>query len=243
MAKTKEFSESGNPVYRYEERKRPFEPVMSSSDDVELIEKHIEEHVGKIEFVWHELISDIVHLDVHHVEPTPSRNFHTLITSGMSDIPMSAPAGQEDFKYAELLVTLPPHWEVGDTAFKDDRNYWIVRLLKMLARFPHEYETWLWWGHTIPNGDPPLIFHDSTSFVGSILAPPVTLSQKFLSLECSDEKTVHFFSVIPLYQEEMDLKLKKGMDTLFELFDKNKISEVVDVNRKNVAKKSWWPFG
>ncbi len=237
-----ERSESGNPIYRYTERKKPFELAYASSEDVELIEEHIEKYIGKIDMVWHELISDLVHLDVHHVKPTPERNFHTLVTTGMSDRPMTAPEAFPDFKYAELLITLPAEWKVDDESFKDEKNYWIVRLLKSLARFPHEYETWFWWGHTIPNGDPPKPFHESTNLAGAILAPPITLSQDFLTLECSPDKKVHFFSVIPLYQEEMDLKLKKGMDHLFDLFDKQGISEIINLDRKNVAKKKWF-FG
>ena len=30
-------------------------------------------------------------------------------------------------------------------------RFWPIQMLKFLARFPHEYKTWLGWGHTIPN--------------------------------------------------------------------------------------------
>lgn len=237
-----ELSESGSPIYVHTERKRPFDPVPASSEDISLIEKHIERYIGKAEMVWHELVSDIVHLDVHHVRPTPERNVHTLITTGMSDLPMTTPPGMEAFKYAELLITLPPTWPVDGESFKDERNYWVVKLLKSLARLPHTYETWLWWGHTVPNGNPGTRYHPSTKQNGAILAPPVTVPKNFLTLECSPEKTVHFFSVIPLYEEEMNLKLKKGMHALFDLLKKNGVNEVVDINRTSVAPKGWWPF-
>jgi len=241
--KETERSESGSPIYVHNERKKPFELAFGSSEDIEQVENHIEQYIGKVDMVWHELISDLVHLDVHHIKPTPERNVHTLITTGMSDLPMSAPENAKDFKYAELLITLPAEWSISEGSFRDEKNYWIVGLLKMLARLPHEYETWLWWGHTVPNGNPPMPYHQSTKFVGAILAPPVTVSADFLTLKCNPDKEVHFFSVIPLYQEEMDLKLKKGMDALFDLFDKNGINEIVDINRKNVATKKWWRLG
>lgn len=235
-------SPSGSPIYVYGERKKPFELAVSSSEDVEKVEEHIEKHVGKIDTVWHELVSDLIHLDVHHIPPTTERNLHTFVTSGMSDLPMSAPEGAEGRRYAELLITLPPNWPVSDEAFKDDKNYWPIQLLKVFARFPHEYATWLWWGHTIPNGNPPEPLHSSVGFIGAILAPPIGISQEFMSLECSPDKTIHFFSVIPLYQDEMDLKLQEGMDPLFDRFDQHKLTDIIDVNRKNVGKKSWWPF-
>ncbi len=238
-----ERSESGNPIYRYEERKKPFGLALASSEDVELIENHIEKHIGKAAMVWHELISDLVHLDVHHIKPTAERNVHTLITTGMSDLPMNPPPKAEECKYAELMITLPPEWPISEEAFKNEENYWVVGLLKLLARFPHVYETWLWWGHTMPNGDPAVPFHNSNNFIGAILAPPIKVPKDFITLQCNPDKVVHFFSVIPLYQEEMDLKLKRGMDPLFELFDRYNVSEVIDIRRKNVAKKKWWPFG
>lgn len=232
-----ERSGSGDPILVHKQRKRPSDVIAGSSEDAATIERHIEQRIGKIDRVWHELISDIIHLDVHHVKPTAQRNVHTLVTTGMSDIPMNPPPGAENLGYAELLITLPPEWPIDEDAFRDEKNYWVVRLLKTLARFPHEYETWLWRGHTVPNGNPAVPYHDSTKFVGSLLAP--AFPPDFVSLKCGPKKTVYFFSVFPIYQEEMDLKLRKGADTLFNLFDKNRITEVIDLKRKNVGRK-WW---
>ncbi|HEV2800716.1 MAG TPA: suppressor of fused domain protein [Pyrinomonadaceae bacterium] len=234
-------SMSGSPIYVHKERERSFKPA-ASSEDGEQIEKHIERYLGPIEWVWHEIVSDLVHLDVQYIKPTPERNVHTLVSTGMSDLPMSPPAGAEGSEYAELLITLPAEWPVSEEDFKNEKDYWPVGLLKWLARFPHEYETWLWWGHTVPNGNPPEPYHPSTKFAGAILAPPVTVSQEFLSFKCRPDKEVSFFSVIPLYPEEMDLKLRKGSDALFDLFDKSGVNEIIDVHRKNVAKK-WWRIG
>lgn len=233
-----ERSKSGSPVYRYGQRTRDFEAAVGSEDSRK-IESHIESYVGPIHTVFHELMSDRVHLDIHFVPPTKERHLHTLVTTGMSDLPMNAPAGAEQCRYAELVVVLPPTWQLGENEFRDESNYWVVRMLKMLARFPHEYDTWFWWGHSIPNGDPAEPLHSSTKFVGAILAPPVTIEEGFFTFKCTDEKEVHFFAVIPLYQEEIDFKLEKGADALFERFDEHGITEVVDINRPNVAKKRW----
>jgi hypothetical protein len=241
MSDEKTVSLSGSPIYNHTERKRPFE-VATGSEDAEKLDLHIEQYVGEIDMVYHEIISDLVHIDVHHIKPTSARNVHTLVTTGMSDRPMLPPEQMADCKYAELLITLPPDWLISSDAFQDEANYWPVRLLKWLARFPHEYETWLWYGHTIPNGNPPEPFHHSTKLDCAMLAPPLSLSEEFHSFQCNEEKEVHFFSVIPLYPEEVTLKLRNGSNALFDLFDKYKIDEVVDLNRRNVAKKWWKPF-
>jgi len=231
---------SGSPIYRYEARSKPFEAAVDSPD-IEKIEQHIEKHIGKIETVYHELASDLVHIDVFFIKPTPKRNFITLITSGMSHRPMKAPPQAEKFQYAELLICLPPDWQLSDEALKDEKNYWPIRQLKMLARFPHEYDSWLWYGHTIPNGDPPRPFASNTNLTGIIIAPPLLSPKDFFTLEINENKTIHFFSILPLHTNEMNTKLKKGSDDLFENLDKQGVNELLNINRPSVYKKSWWP--
>src|SRR5574340_175752 len=76
--KKSEISPSGSPIFRYEKRTKPFE-VAVAPPDIEEIENHIEKYFGKIESVFHELVSDLVHIDVFYIKPTPDRNFITLI--------------------------------------------------------------------------------------------------------------------------------------------------------------------
>src|SRR5512145_2313969 len=71
---------------------------------IEAVVRHIERHVGPIDFVLHEKRSHLVHIDIHHVPPAPGRRFHTLLTSGMSARAMTVPAGAEDVAYAELFL-------------------------------------------------------------------------------------------------------------------------------------------
>lgn len=76
---------------------------------MEKIQQHVERFIGKVDMVYHEIISDFVHLDIFLVNPTPERNFFTLVTSGMSQRPMKAPPGAEKFQYAELMICLPSY--------------------------------------------------------------------------------------------------------------------------------------
>jgi hypothetical protein len=242
MQEPDELSESGNPVYRYKPREKPFEPVTGDAAHIELVASHIAKHIGEPSLVFHELVSDLVHIDVHLVPPRPERDFYTLVTSGMSAKSMKAPEGMEEMAYAELLICLPPDWPLKQADFKDENNYWPVRLLKMLARFPHEYDSWLSFAHTLPNGDPPEPYAPATKFCCAMLAPPVLAPQDFFELKISSEMSIHFFAILPLYPEEVELKLRKGADELFDRFDKHQISELVDVNRKNVARKLFGLF-
>jgi hypothetical protein len=155
---------------------------------------------------------------------------------------MKVPEGLEELSYAELLLSLPPDWPLRQEDFKDERNYWPVRLLKMLARLPHEYDTWLGEAHTIPNGDPPEPYASNTKLCCAMLAPPLLVPDEFRELKVSPEMRMHFYGVIPLYQEETDLKLKRGSEELYTRLDRQKISELLDVNRRNVARKLFGLF-
>lgn len=237
-----EESPGGSRIYRHQPRERDFEMAIGDSEAIEAISDHIERHVGEVAGVFHELLSDLVHVDVHMVEATRERPIHTLITSGMSDRPMIVPPEAAELEYAELMIYLPPEWPLTQEAFEDEANYWPVRLLKTLARLPHEYDTWLGEGHTVPNGDPPEPYADNTKLVCALLTPPILEEEDFWLLETSPEKIIRFYAIVPLYQEEMDFKLRKGTDALLDRFQQQDVSPVVDVARPNVCRKRFGLF-
>lgn len=237
----KNSSPSGAPVFRYTDGEKEWEAA-HGEECIEEISDHIEKYIGNIEIVFHEIVSDTVHIDVHHVILTADRPFHTLITSGMSDLPMKVASGYDATKYMELMVTLPEYWEIGQEQFKNEDWYWPVRQLTFLARFPHKYDTWLGWGHTLPNGDPAEPFSTNCSFTGVIILPSVNVPEDFYTLTIDEEKKIQFFSIVPLYQDEMDMKLRNGTEKLLDKFDKHGVSDIIELNRKNVAKKRFGLF-
>ncbi|MEK4509882.1 suppressor of fused domain protein [Paenibacillus sp. FSL K6-2524] len=209
----------------------------------EQIYNHVEKHVGTINNVYKEIIPDHITVDILVVDPTPKRNYYTLITSGMSASPMTVPEGAEEYRHAEVMICLPPTWKLSDEAFKDERNYWPIRALKVIAKFPHEYNTWLYLGHTVANGNPVQAYSDDAFFQGMLLwLPEVEDKVGFFNLNISDEKVVHFYNLFPLYAEEMDYKLKNSEEALLNKFIKAGVSEVVDISRKNSCKKKWGLF-
>ncbi|GMK39585.1 hypothetical protein PCCS19_26390 [Paenibacillus sp. CCS19] len=241
---SQEFSESGQPIYRHKQRTSDFEFALANEVILTAISEHVEKHIGAIDHVFHEIISDLIHLDILVVNPTKERNYYTFVTCGMSNLPMNVPEGAEDFKYAELMLCLPANWNVSQESFAIEENYWPIRWLKTLARLPHEYNTWLYLAHTVPNGDPAEPFASNTSLSGVILNIPTMVDdlKSFFTLKLPDDNEVHFFSLIPLYKEEMDLKLKSGAEVLFEKLEKASVNEVLNIKRKNVAKKGFLFF-
>jgi len=229
-------------ILRHEGPPKEGDLVAGEAEHIELISEHIERHVGPVAMVFHEIVSTGIHVDVHHVAAAADRPFHVLVTSGMSDLPMTVPEGAEEFRHAELFVAVPAAWPLTMAAFDDENNYWPIRTLKRLARLPHEYETWLGVGHTVGNGEPPEPYAPGTRLCGALLVGPISAPQEFGTLVMPDGRKVHFLQVMPLYAEEMQLKVERGTDALLELFDRHRISDVIDPKRRNVCRPSagWW---
>ena len=235
-------SPGGSPIMVHS-REKDFTPPQGE-EHIEAIGAHIERHLGPVSGVFHEIISDLVHIDVHVVPATEQFPYLRLVTSGMSDLPMTVPdeVDADVPRYMELMVTLPADWPISQDAFEDERNYWPVRLLKGMARLPHEYDTWLGFGHTIPNGHPSEPYAPGVGFDGAIVLPPVTTPEEFAELVLEDGRTIAFMTLMPLYPEEMDLKLKKGAEALLDRFDAKNIQDVIEPGRTNVARKRFGLF-
>lgn len=233
-------SPGGSPIFFHEERKG-FTPA-HGEEHIEAIGDHIERHLGPVSSVFHEIVSDIVHIDVHIVPASAQCPHLRLVTSGMSDLSMTLPDGVEAPRHMELMVTLPGDWPIDHADFDDERNYWPVRLLKTLARLPHQYDTWLGFGHTVPNGHPAEPYAAGVGFDGAIVLPPISAPEEFGQLVIDEECTITFMAVVPLYPEEMELKLNKGTDALLDRFDARGVGDLIDIRRTNAAKKRFGLF-
>jgi Suppressor of fused protein (SUFU) len=202
---------------------------------------HVTRHVGPVTNVFHEVQPHLIHLDVLVVGPTGERPYTTLVTCGMSERPMRVPIEDPDdlgripeLRYAELLLSLPPDWPLTPEAFQKEENYWPIRWLKRLARLPHVEEGWLGLGHTVPNGDPPAPFAANTRFCCWLVDQPVRLPAEVQKLRVGG-RAINFYAIVPLYEEEMTLKLRKGSGALAHLLDRAQVSELIDPGRPNVG--------
>lgn len=64
---------------------------------------------------------------------TEERNFYTLITGGMGAYLMNVPEEYEMDRKAELMINLPPDWQVKN---QGEEWYLPIRWLKTLAKLP-----------------------------------------------------------------------------------------------------------
>jgi hypothetical protein len=215
--------------------------LSSPADHADAVAEHVSRHVGPITEVFHEARPHLFPLDILVVGPHEGRPYTTLVTCGMSTLPMRVPI--EDpadlgrvpaLRHAELLLCLPPDWPLTAEAFQREENYWPVRWLKKLARFPHLHEGWLGLGHTVPNGDPPEPFAADTRFCGWLVDQPLLFSADLQKLRVG-EKLINLYAIVPLYEEEITLKVRKGSAALGHLLDRAKVTELIDRARASVA--------
>jgi len=210
-----------------------FPPGAASS--VEQISAHVEQHLGKIAMVFHEKESPVVHVDVLYIAPSEDSPYARLITSGMSDLPMAIPdeyAQDGIARHAELMVTLPPDWRIDMESFQEERWYWPLRLLKRLARFAHQNQTYLADGHTIDNGEP---YFEGTALCAALLARPPGVPRGFDRLRIDGEKEIAFYCVLPLHAEELAYKREHGAAALLGLLRRHGLRAVIDNQRVNVV--------
>lgn len=194
---------------------------------------HVERHLGKVDEVFADESQGGTRIEVQHVRPELVRPYHTLVTVGMSALPMRVPSNVDAPRYLELMITLPEQWKVGDRA---DKWHWPIRQLVALARLPHASGSWLGWGHTVPNGDPPQPLARSTRLCGAIIAPSLLVPRHFYELTVGTRQ-IAIFSVIPIYREEMELKAREGMEALLALMVEHDVNDLIDPRRRNVVKK------
>jgi hypothetical protein len=209
-------------------------------DLIEAVEAHIARTVAPVDSVFHEILSDDFHIDVHLVGPGLDRAFHTLVTSGMSERPMETGPEASTFRFAELAICLEPSWRLDAQSLRNESWYWPIRLLKTLARFPFEANTWLGMGHSMAASDPPQPLAPSTGLVGAVLMPPMELSPDFLTMTRPDGAITHFWTVLPLYPEELALKLSDGTDVFVDALDRAGVTGVVQQMRRRGEKRRRW---
>lgn len=211
-------------------KKKPSLPELYEEAEIDALDAHIQRYFGDYDSVLHEIVSPDIHVDIAVITPTKERDYYTLITMGMGAHRMNVPPELSGYmlERAELVICLPSDWKINDS---DEKWYWPLRWLKVMARLPGEHNTWLGFGHTVPNGEP---FADNTKLCCMLLSSLVQFAEDAGTCAMPDGSQVIFYQMIPIYQEEVDFKLIHDTDALLERMTKEMLT-VIDINRQNVC--------
>jgi hypothetical protein len=227
---------SGTGIVRHEPRYDGFVAAAGQRQEVaEAIDRHVATHFGPVAFVLHEIASHLVGVHVYVVGPSAERPYQTLVTSGMSERPMTVPDGHGISPYAELMLCLPADWPLTQAALLDERTGWPVRVLKQVARLPHEYGTWIGEWHSVPNGDPALPYAPGAPFAGAVVTPMLNVRPEARTIDVADGTRINLLALVPLHPAEVMLKVSQGTDALIAALDRGGVSELLDPTRPSLV--------
>jgi len=237
----KEVSKGGSEIYRYDEPEdHGWRPPENYCQYTEEVCTHFDQiFPDRQTSVFHEIISDLIHIDVHIMRPTAEEDFYVIYTTGMSDMPMTVPEDMpsaQDYSRAELVMFLPGTWDVDNVLKMEgeipNKDFWAISGIKFFARFPHDFNTWLGSGHTIPNGPDYEPIVQGSEMGGVVL---LELGEKESPVVARDGTKITLLMVVPISQAETEYKLEYGMDALLEKFDECGVPHVLDIYRKSVV--------
>ena len=194
-----------------------------------ILESHIKTSFGKSITILQEIFFSDIQFDIYVIAPTAKRNYYTLVSMGMGAHKMKMPPELQSSKLdrAEILITLPPDWELNNV---DETCYWPIGWLKNMASFLIDNDTWFGYGHTISEGKP---FAENTQLSALLVTLPYYFGEKSASCALPNGDIVHFYQLVPLYQNEMEYKFEHGVQALEDSFPDD-FNMIVDINRKNL---------
>jgi len=176
---------------------------------------------------------DGMSLSIHVIRPNDANPNLVLFTTGMSDLPLTMPSGQESRRLGELVMQLPGSWPHPRTC-DDEQWLWPVEWLRNLAYLPHcSGESYPHPATIISSADPPEPLGANTKLSCLLLLPdfgPVSEPLQF-----DDVQEIHFYNVVPIYTEERNFEVRYGLEAFLEKFQQLRNPLLIDLNRSNFA--------
>ena len=163
-----------------------------------------------------------------------------LLTNNLSDFKMRVHEKHVGEEFNEIYFYLPSYWD--SSALDNPSMNWVFIWLERIKKYVIEKETWLGNGHTLPCGKEMNSLSSSMLQNHFIISNPIALS-KFLTPITSEEKTIRFLALIPIFSDEMDYKQGKGTLKLLDKFKHQGVTEKLDDFRSSVLKRQWKFFG
>lgn len=210
-----------------------WEAVANPQDGIraEVVE-HITRYFGDPVECFSEVSEPDIPLHVVVVKPRKKHDYYTLLTLGMSDYALGNTHGSDGEPCRqELLINLPPDWDMNRGDWSDESRYWPVRLLLACARLAIRQRTPYEWGEV---NDQTRSFCEGTKLCAAICLSPGVFGEESFTRELNAGGEVEFMQVIPLYAEESALAAKEGVDRMLDCFP-DELLEVINPLRANAV--------
>jgi len=234
LFRRKEVTAGGSRVVRHEyASKREIGPAGEPGWQEER-KAYYETWLGTDEFVYHEPVPRKPHIDIHVIPPRPEkgREYYTFVTDGMSDVRMQVPdeMGAEVGR-SEIIAYLKDF--EGEPGEKEPPVF--IKYLFFMGTFPFNFNTWLDWYHTIPNGDPPKPIVPGSALTTAFFLPPIAEPGEFADGLRLGGDPVRFLWLTFLTDAECRLKLERGAEALVGVMQQAGYPPWVDFGRKSLV--------
>jgi hypothetical protein len=170
------------------------------------------------------------------IDLSKERNVTVIMTSRFNQYCMPIPEKLNGFEYGELYACLPAYWEVSDP--NDETINWAFEWLYKIQNYTIDKQTWIGDGHT----------YDCTKYGEQLsrsikqnylfITSPIYLETELKPLQV-DEKTIHFWGLIPIFSDEIDFKQSKGTVKFKNRLISKGVSEKIDEYRQTALKTRW----
>lgn len=183
-------------------------------NEINKIEKHYDKYftmAGAVDskIVLHEIVSDDMHIDIVHYEPTEKFPFNIIATIGMSGYNMA----NAPYKNIELISILPKDWKLDSESVKDIQWYWPIKLMKSAARLPYLTNSMLSVGHTFIMDANITQLAPTTEMCSGLITFPTCFDHGIFSLNIGgflSKKIVNFLCLTAINKNELNLIMNKG---------------------------------
>jgi hypothetical protein len=146
----------------------------------------------------------------------------TLVTAGMSDLPLTFPPNSNPpFQRAELVM------------YVTEPNQEHFALLQFLAHYPHDARRYYVYGHTVPNAEP--FFTDSQLSVALLLQSIVRWDAQLPERLRIEGQPVELLWVQPITAQECEFKRQHGIDALLGVFGQHHLPHTLDERRVSLV--------
>ena len=217
-------------------KKKDINNNLYTDKEIEDYKKYITSQLGEIDCVFSEIVSDEIKLDVLIIPPTKENNYYKLVTMGMGAYKMNVPSELQKYQFerAELVIYLPPDWDIKS---KDDKYYWPIRQLKTLARLPYQSNSWLGLGHTVSNDAKNSPYADNTKLCSMLLL--FAFNNRYETIKeyyFRKFEKINFYQLFPIYEDELNYIFNTNWNDFIDLAG-DSIVMPIDINRDSFVKK------
>ena len=165
-----------------------------TNPDEELLTDLSRHFKGKpLKFGLGEIVPASVPMMVYIFPPVKGKRKNTIfVSSGLIEYVLEVPKGQEKYRYAEYFIEMPGAWPVKDKDLEQEKNFWPIRWLKAISRYPHE--------QTIYYGDKAIV---DAKMIPTFITPDGKYDSALvercedLTLRVSDGRLVIYYRITP----------------------------------------------